>query len=310
VDFAEPHESGFLDVGDGHRVWWQATGNPDGTPVVMLHGGPGGAIARSTGHPTRTFDPERWRFIRFHQRSCGLSTPHPGDGLVDLSTNTTAHLIADIEMLREQVGVDRWVVFGGSWGTTLGLAYAEEHPDRVSAMLLAAVVTTSAAEVEWVTRSMRRVFPAEWERFADGLDGNLAAAYARLLADSDPAVRNAAAIRWCEWEDTHVATAPDYTHDKSYDDPRFRLAFATLVTHYWANAAFLPDGALLANVERIAHIPAVLVHGRLDISGPPDVAWALAQRWPAAELVLVNNAGHGGDPITEALAAAATRLLP
>jgi proline iminopeptidase len=237
--------------------------------------------------------------VLFDQRNSGRSTPSAAGPVVDLSTNTTPHLIADIERLREHVGVERWMVVGVSWGATLGLAYAEANHDRVTALVLGAVTNTSAREVEWITRDMGRVFPREWERFVAGVpeadrEGNLAAAYSRLLHDPDPAVREQAAIDWCAWEDTHVATFPGATHDPRYDDPVFRMTFARLVTHYWAHAGFLEDGQLIRDLPRLAGIPGVLVHGRLDISGPLDIAWEVAKGWPDAELVVVGDAGHGG----------------
>ena len=288
-------DAGMLDVGDGHRIAWSIGGNPDGKPAVVLHGGPGSG---SSPGFRRWFDPALYKVVLFDQRSCGRSTPHASEPTVDLSANTTGHLVSDIERLRGHLGIDRWLVWGGSWGSTLGLAYAEAHPERVTEMILVSVVTTTAREVEWVTRAMGRIFPAEWATFRDGVpasdrDGNFAAAYARLLHDSDPAVRDRAARAWCTWEDTHVATVPGYEHDDRYDDPRFRLCFARLVTHYWANAAFLDDGQLLRDATLLAGIRGVLITGRLDVSGPPDVAWELARRWPDAELVIVDDAGHG-----------------
>jgi proline iminopeptidase len=285
----------MLDVGDGHHIYWEETGNPGGKPAVILHGGPGSGSSPSFPF---MFDGDRYRIVQFDQRGCGRSTPWAGDPDVDLSTNTTAHLIADCERLREHLGIDRWLVWGGSWGTTLGLAYAESHPERVSQMVLVSVVTTTHREVEWVTRAMGRVFPEEWQRFRDTVppgerDGNLAAAYARMLESPDVEVRERAAREWCAWEDTHVATTPGYQHDDRFDDPQFRMVFARLVTHYWSNAAFLEDGQLLRDAGRLAGIPGVLVAGRLDISGPPDIAWELARAWPDAELVIVGDAGHG-----------------
>jgi proline iminopeptidase len=217
--------------------------------------------------------------------------------VVDLTTNTTHHLIADMEQLREHLGVERWLLAGWSWGTTLSLAYAERHPDRVTALALTAVTTTGPAEVEWITRDVGRLFPEAWSHFRDQLpeadrSGSLADGYARLLADPDPLVRDKAARDWCEWEASHVdvdGTRPPPAH---YADPGYRMCFARLVTHYWRHAAWLPDGELLRNVGRIAHLPAVLIHGRLDLSSPPDIAWQLAQRWPAATLHLVPGAGH------------------
>jgi proline iminopeptidase len=307
----EPYDAGMLDVGDGHRIAWEVSGRRDGKPAVVLHGGPGSG---SAPWMRRIFDPDVYRIVLFDQRNCGRSTPYAGDGVVDLSNNTTAHLIADIERLRARLGIDRWLVWGGSWGTTLGLAYAEAHPDRVTELILVSVGATSRREVEWITRAMGRVFPEEWAEFRDTVpeaerDGDLAAAYARMLASSDAATRDRAAAAWCAWEDTHVGTHPGHRHDARYDDPRFRLCFARLVTHYWSNAAFLPDGQLLRDVGALRDIRGVLIHGRLDISGPPDVAWHLAQAWPAAELVLVDDAGHGaGHPTTmEAILAATAR---
>ncbi|WP_187350555.1 prolyl aminopeptidase [Glycomyces terrestris] len=308
----EPYEHGMLDVGDGNRVYWEASGNPEGKPALALHGGPGsgaGALWR------RMFDPEAYRIVVFDQRGCGLSTPDAADPETPLAANTTGHLIADIELLREHLGVDRWLVLGGSWGTTLGLAYAERHPDRVSELVLFSVTNTSCREVEWITRDMGRVFPEEWARFRDVVpaserDGDLAAAYARLLADPDPAVRDRAAREWCRWEDVHVSTAPGHEPDPRFEDPRFRMRFARLVTHYWSHAGFMDDGQLLRDAGRLAGIPGVLIHGRLDISGPADIPWNLAQVWPDAELILVSDEGHGvsGSTTADAIVAATDRF--
>ena len=299
-EVTEAFDSGMLAVGDGHHMYWEVAGNPAGKPAVMLHGGPG---APMSARSRRMFDPQRYLIVQFHQRFCGRSTPHAADTLVDLSTNTTVHLVADIERLRLHLGIERWLVWGGSWGTTLGLAYAEAHPAAVSELILASVVTTSAAEVDWVTRQMGRVFPKQWEAFRDAVpeadrDGNLAAAYARLLQDPDPAVHEPAAVAWCAWEDTHVSTYPDHTPDPRYDDPRFRLCFARLVTHNWAHAAFLHEGQLFRDAHRLAGIPVYMVHGQLDISGPPDIPWRLAKLLPDSELVLVTEDGHGGGAAT------------
>lgn len=292
----KPFVDGMLDAGDGHRVYWEAAGNPNGKPAVTLHGGPGSGMSHGM---RRMFDPDRYLIVQFDQRQCGQSTPHAADPVVDLSTNTTAHLINDIELLRIHLGVDRWLVWGGSWGTTLGLAYAEAHPDCVSELILTSVVTTSRAEVEWITRSMGRVFPEQWELFRDGVppserDGSLAAAYLRLLQDPDPAVHEPAARAWCAWEDTHVATDPSFRPSARYEDPRFRLNFARLVTHYWSNAAFMDDDQLFANANRIADIPVLMVHGRLDISGPVDIPVRLSKVLPRSELVVISDAGHSG----------------
>jgi proline iminopeptidase len=308
----EPHDDGMLDVGDGQRIFWEVSGRPDGKPAVVLHGGPGSG---SAPWMRRMFDPAVYRIVLFDQRNCGRSTPHASDPAVELSANTTAHLVADCERLRAHLGIARWLVWGGSWGTTLAIAYAEAHPERVTELILVSVATTTRREVEWVTRAMGRIFPEEWARFRDAVPGgeragDLSAAYSRLLASPDAVTRERAAAAWCAWEDTHVATDPGHRHDTRYDDARFRLCFARLVTHYWSNAAFLEDGQLLRDADRLRGIPGVLVNGRLDISGPPDVAWHLARAWPEAELVLVDDAGHGaGHPTTmQAILAATERF--
>lgn len=306
----EPYRSGLLPVGDAQHVYWEECGNPNGLPVLVLHGGPGSGCTPLT---RRLIDPATWRIVLLDQRGCGRSVPNASDPAVDLSANTTPHLVADLEALRSKLGIDAWLVWGASWGTTLALAYVQTHPDRVLGMLLAGVVLTSHAEVAWVTRSMGRIFPQAWERFVAEVpeperDGDLATAYSRLLNDPDPVVRERAAAQWCAWEDTHVATYPGHRPDPRYDDPAFRMTFARLVTHYWSHAGFLDDGALLAGMPTIAHIPAVLVHGELDVSAPPDIPWRLARRWPAAEFRLVPGAGHGGRAWTDAVLAATADL--
>jgi proline iminopeptidase len=222
-------------------------------------------------------------------------------------------LVADIERLREHMGVSRWLVLGGSWGSTLGLAYAQEHPEVVSELVLFSVVTTTRHEVQWVTRDVGRFFPAEWQRFRDGAsshasDDNLAAAYRELLLDSDPTVHEKAALNWCAWEDRHVRTQRGAKSDPRYDDPSFRLCFARIVTHYWSHAAWLEESALLHAAPRLASIPGTLVHGRLDVSAPLDIPWQLAQVWRGSELVIVENEGHrGGQAMTEAIVSATRR---
>ncbi|MET9395163.1 prolyl aminopeptidase [Streptomyces sp. NPDC006624] len=308
----EPHDHGMLDVGDGNLVYWEVCGNPAGKPAVVLHGGPG-----SGAGPTwrRMFDPEAYRIVLFDQRGCGRSTPDAADPRTSLAANTTRHLIADIELLRQHLGSDAWLVLGGSWGVTLALAYAQRHPGSVSGLVLFSVTSTTRREVEWVTRDMGRVFPEEWARFRDTVpegerDGSLVDAYARMLEDPDPAVRERAAREWCRWEDVHVSTDPGHRPDPRFEDPVFRFRFARLVTHYWRHAAFLEDGALLRGAGRLAGIPGVLIHGRLDISGPPDIAWKLARVWPDAELVLIGGEGHGlsGSTTAQALLAATDRF--
>jgi proline iminopeptidase len=255
--------------------------------------------------------------VLFDQRGCGRSTPHASDPAVDLASNTTRHLMADIERLREHLGIERWLVAGGSWGSTLGLAYAERFPERISEMVLFSIATTSHRDVRWVTHEMGRYFPEQWARFRDGVpagerQGDLVAAYYRQINDPDPAVREQAAVGWCRWEDTHVAVRSDSKHDTRYDDPKFRMAFARLVTHYWHHAGFLEDGALMRDAGRLARIRGVLIHGRMDLSSPLDVAWQLSRSWPGSELIVIDEAGHGtGEPgMEQALLAAIDRFKP
>lgn len=309
-----PHAQGTLTTGDGHHLSWQEFGNPHGHPAVFLHGGPGSGS--SAGH-TRFFDTDRYRVLLFDQRGSGRSTPHARHPHTDLATDTTHHLIADIEALRAHRGVHAWHVAGASWGSTLGLAYAQTHPDRVSALVLVAVTTTTAAEVHWLTHAMGRVFPEEWELFhrsaGPGADPHdLSTAYARLLADPDPRVRHDAALAWCRWEDVHVSAVPGFTPNPRFADPDFRLTFARLVTHYWSHAAFLDDDQLQRDAHRLAGIPGAMVHGRLDISGPVDIAHRLSRTWTDADLVVVEEAGHSAGTVTlgGAARAATDRLAP
>lgn len=306
----EPYDHGMLDVGDGNRVYWEVCGDPDGKPAVVFHGGPGSGCMPWW---RRYFNPDAYRVVLFDQRGCGRSTPHASEPTTDLTTNTTEHLIGDIELLRRHLGIERWLIFGGSWGSTLALAYAERNPERVTEIVLFGIATTTHREVEWVTRHIGRLHPQEWTRFRDGVppperDGNLAAAYARLLNHPDAAVREKAAADWCAWEDAHARVLPHHGHDKRYDDPVFRMAFARLVTHYFSNAAFLEDGILLREAHRLAGIPGVLVHGRLDLSSPLESAWRVAQAWPGSELIVVDGAGHADAGIAQASLAAIDRF--
>ena len=290
----DPVETGKLDVGDGHHVYWEACGAPRGKPAVCLHGGPGSGC--STGI-RRFFDPAAYRIVLFDQRGAGRSTPHASEPGIDLSTVTTAHLVADIERLRAHLGVDRWLVFGGSWGSTLALAYAERHPERVTELVLASVATTTPSEIEWITRGVGVFFPEAWARFRDGVpeadrDGSLVEAYHRLLMDPDQAVHERAALDWCDWEMALVALHPDHKPSERYADPAFRLGFARLVTHFWRRAAWLEDGVLLNGAARLAGIPGALIHGRLDLGSPLAIPWRLSRRWPGSELIVVREAGH------------------
>ncbi|MCX5497676.1 prolyl aminopeptidase [Kaistia dalseonensis] len=308
----EPFERGMLPVGDGHEIYWEVCGNPRGKPALVLHGGPGSG---SSSTVRRYFDPEAYRIVVFDQRNAGRSTPHASERTIDLATNTTAHLLSDIEQLRRYLGVERWLVLGGSWGSTLALAYAEAHPERVTELVLNSIATTTAREIEWITRGVGAFFPEAWSRLLDGVppserSGNLIDDYHRLLMHADPAVQDKAARDWCDWEMAIVAVRSDHTPHPRYLDPAFRLGFARLVTHYWRHRGWLAEDQLLHGVGRLAGIPGVLIHGRLDIGGPLVTPWQLAQHWPGSELVIVDTAGHDArDPgMAESIAAATDRF--
>ncbi len=293
----EPFDSGMLDVGVGHRVYWECCGNPDGTPALFLHGGPGSGC--SANH-RRFFDPKRYRVVLFDQRGCGRSRPLASLPDADLSSNTTGDLVADIELLREQLGVRSWTILGVSWGCTLGLAYAQAHPDHVDALILALVTTTSRREVQWLTYDVGRIFPQEWALFAAAVppemrDLPLVDAYGALLFDSDSVVRERAASEWCRWEDAHVSLTPGHAPDTRFLDPEFRLGFSRLVTHYWKHAAFVEDERLIRDAALLNGIPGVLIHGRYDVSSPLETAWRLSRGWTTSELNILHDAGHGGD---------------
>jgi len=330
-----PFDSRYLDVGDGHRVWYECTGNPSGVPVVALHGGPGAGL--SAGR-RRWFDPARYLLVQFDQRGCGRSTPSASDPFSDLSCNTTHHLISDIEKLREHLSIDRWVVWGASWGCTLALTYAERFPERVRAMILISVTMTRRSDVHWLYHEAGRFFPEEWQRFylgsriADRGTGelgtrsaelgnvdlesriaergsDLVSAYNYLLnVQPDLAVREKAAKDWCDWEDTVLSLEEGWKPNQRYEDPAFRMCFARLCAHYFSNGAWLEEGELLENAGKLSGIPGVMIHGRFDISGPPDVPWLLAQAWPDAELHLVRTGHTGGEEMDRVHLDALTRF--
>jgi proline iminopeptidase len=303
-------EHGLLDVGDGNQIYWEISGNPDGKPAVHMHGGPG----VPAGHAGKAMDREKFKVVIFHQRGCGKSTPHASDPAADMSVNTTEHLIADIEQLREHLGIEKWLVYGGSWGSTLALAYAQRHPDRVTEMILIAITTSSARELDWLYKDVSRFFPEAWARYSAHVDDapDVVRAYADLMESPDPAIRERAAVEWCRWEDTVLSLenfgSPVHFSDRASDD---MIAFVRICAHYYANLGFLEDGSLLRDAGKLAGIPAALVHGRRDMSCPADTAWRLAQAWPDAELTLVDDSGHKGSPaFTEAIGAAVRRFSP
>lgn len=289
----EPYEHGMLDVGDGNQVYWEVCGNPSGRPALVVHGGPGSGCSPGL---RRYFDPDAYRVVLFDQRQCGRSRPHASDPATDLGSNTTDHLVADMERLREHLGIDRWLLFGGSWGCVLSLVYAERFPERVTAMVQLALATGRRAETNLLTRGLRGLFPEAWARFSEGVPeeergGDLSVAYARRLADPDPDVRDRAARDWCSWEDALVPTLPP---SPDFEDRAYRMAFARIVTHYWSHGSWLEEGAVLRDADRLAGIPGVLVQGTLDLGNLIGTPWLLAQAWRHSELTLIEEAGHGG----------------
>jgi len=302
----QPYDRGMLDVGGGHSLYWEQCGNPNGKPALVLHGGPGSGC---TPWQRMLFDPDSYQIVLFDQRNCGRSTPHASEPDVDLSTNTTQHLLADIERLREHLGVEGWLLLGGSWGSTLALAYAEAHPARVSEMVLFGVTTGRRREADWLFRGgVSMFFPEQWERLKAGLAGSVAnadvpAAYNRLLFSEDSAVRQKAAHDWCLWESATPAWPPVTGLASRYRDPKFALAFARIVTHCVSHDFWLTDDELLKDAGALADIPGVLINGRYDFQSPIGNAYALKGAWPRAELVIVDDAGHSADAagVTEAI---------
>lgn len=307
----EPYDSGLLRVDEHNEIYWETSGNPDGVPVLYLHGGPGSGLGK--GGYRRRCDPQQHLIIGLDQRGCGRSRPLAIDALERIGENTTQAIIGDLEALRAHLGLERWLVTGVSWGCTLAQAYAIAHPDRVSGLVLMAVTTTSRDEVDWITEGVGRIFPEDWNEFdrASGRrDGErIVEAYARRLAGTDAADRLAAAEAWNAWEDIHISLAPGWQPSTGQVDPVRARNFATLVTHYWSHDGFLPGAeAILNRIGRIAGIPAVLIHGRRDVSGPAITPWLLHQQWPASELIIIDSDGHGGDVMIETMIDAIARL--
>lgn len=298
----EPLDSGLMDTGDGHQVYWEVRGDPQGVPAVVLHGGPGSG---ATPWWAQFFDPERYRVVLMDQRGCGRSVPNACDHRSALANNTTTHLVKDLEQLRTSLGIEQWLLFGASWGSTLGLAYAVEHPTHVSALVLWAVVTTRARDVHWLTHVMGDLYPQEFDDLLAVLPacerrGNIPAALHQMLMSDDPVVHDRAAMAWCAWED-RLATlsGPVQPHPRSLD-PRRRLGFARLVTHYFGNHAFLPDDAIMGNLSKLSGIPTYLLRGRLDIASPLRSAVEVAQGIPEAILDIVEADAHGAGDDTAA----------
>lgn len=304
----EPYDQGFLQAGPVHRVYYEQCGNPSGKPVVFVHGGPGGGCSPKA---RRFFDPEAYRIVLFDQRGCGRSTPH-----ASLEDNTTWALVDDMERLRQLLHIDRWQVFGGSWGSTLALAYAQAHPDRVTELVLRGIFTLRERELQWFyQRGADALFPDAWEGYVEPIPPrerhDFIAAYHRRLTHPDREVQLPAARAWSRWEaaTSHLQLDEDALTAFAVDD--FALAFARIECHYFVNKGFFPsDGWLLEQVERVRRIRGVIVQGRYDVVCPMETAWALHRAWPEAAFVCVPDAGHAAfEPgITAALVAATDRF--
>ena len=296
----DPVDSGLLDVGDSNQIYWETWGNPAAKPALSVHGGPG---AGASTRPPRTFDLRHYRLIRFDQRGCGRSIPHASEPAVNMNANTTGHLIADIEILREHLGIDRWLLHGGSWGATLALAYAQAHPQRVSEIVLVSVTTTRRSEIDWLYQGVGRFFPREWEEFTAAVpgvavNGDIApvlAAYCARMADTDPAIRDAAAEAWVTWEDAVISAESNGTLGAySARQGAARNAFVRICAHYFSNAAWLEEDQLIRDAGRLVGIPGALIHGRFDLGCPLVTPWELAKAWPNARLTIVADSGHTG----------------
>ena len=288
----EPYDSGYLAVSALHRLYFEQSGNPHGKAVIFLHGGPGGG---SNGKSRRFFDPAVYRIVLFDQRGCGKSTPH-----AELTDNTTWDLVADIERLRTHLAIDRWQVFGGSWGSTLALAYAQTHPERVTELVLRGIFLLRRSELEWFYQSgCNALYPDAWETYLGAIPevehGDLMSAYHRRLTSPDAVTRTAAARAWSVWEGATSFLWQDTSHIASSAEDEFALAFARIECHYFVNGGFFEhDDQLLRHIDRIRHIPAVIVQGRYDVVCPMRSAWDLHRAWPEADLRIVQDAGHSG----------------
>jgi proline iminopeptidase len=285
----EPFETGFMNVGDGHTIYWERVGTRGAKPAVFLHGGPGGGI---NPKQRRLFDPARYDVILFDQRGCGQSTP-----FASLEANTTWHLVADIERLRVMMGVEKWLVFGGSWGSTLALAYGETHPQRVSELILRGVYTLTKAELDWYYQfGVSEMFPEKWERFqapiAPADRGDMMRAYHRLLTGADEARKIEAAKAWSLWEGETITLLPEPSTSDKFGEDRFALAFARIENHFFVNAGWLKEGQLLRDAVKLRGIPGTIVHGRYDMPCPARYAWALSKVWTDADFHLIEGAGH------------------
>lgn len=286
----QPHVRGRLRVSGLHDIYYEECGNPSGQPAIVLHGGPGGGISPFL---RQMHDPAHYRIILFDQRGCGQSTPH-----AELAENTTWDLVSDMEKLRLHLGIEAWQVVGGSWGSTLALAYAETHPDRVTGLIVRGIFTVRRQEIHWFyQRGASALFPDMWETYVAPIPPDerhdMIAAYHRRLTGADEAVQLACARAWSQWEGSTLSLLPDEKRVADFGSDRFALAFARIECHYFQNGGFFaPDDQLLANAHRLKSIPGVIIQGRYDVVTPMETAWALHRAWPEAEFLIVPDAGH------------------
>jgi proline iminopeptidase len=293
----EPYDSGMLEVGDGQSLYWETSGNPQGKATVFLHGGPGG---ESGPNHRRLFDPAKYRIVLLDQRGSGRSLPHASEPGADLSDNTTWHLVADLEKLREHLGIDRWQVFGGSWGSALALAYAETHPERVTELVLRGIFTLRKSELDWFYEGgAEQLFPDLWDSFLSPVPidqrDDIISAYHRLLNDPDAAIHEPAAVAWSTWEASTITLLRRPEVVATFAEPRHALAFARIENHYFVNKGWFDEGQLIRDAGVLADIPGIIVQGRYDACTPPITAWDLHRAWPEAEFVMVPDAGHAFD---------------
>lgn len=295
----EPFATGMLDVGDGNKIYWECSGNPNGIAAVALHGGPGGG---SSPGRRKSFDPAIYQLVQFDQRGCGQSTPSAGDWTTSLEFNTTNYLIEDIEKLRVHLGINKWLVWGASWGSSLAIAYTLRHSQHVSAVILLSTMLTRSKDIHWLYHDVGRYFPQQWGHFQQGATyaENLVEQYNKLLnLQPDLDLRKLAVDHWCKWEDAVVSLESGAVKSLASADEKYRVAFARLCAHYFANVGWLDAESLLEEVKGLGQVPAVLIHGQFDLGCPSDVAWELAKRWPGAECYFVNTGHTGGEEMTQ-----------
>ena len=303
----KPYDSGFLNV-DQHQVYFEQCGNPNGKPALFLHGGPGGGGSEDV---RRFFNPDLYRIIIFDQRGCGRSKPHGC-----LENNTTWHLVSDIENLREKLGIEKWLVFGGSWGSTLSLAYAQAHPKSVSELVLRGIFLLRKEELHWFYQDgASRIFPEAWSGFLDIIDedkrNNLMSSYHEIFKSDDKEKRIKAAIAWSKWEAAASSLAYKPSLVEEFSNPEFALAFALIENHYFVNKGwFKTENQIIDNIDIIRSIPAVIVQGRYDVVCPMKTAWELSEAWPEAELIVAPASGHTAfeKEITHALISATDKF--